>query len=141
MTGECSCGKVKYHLNGDIVTMYCCHCSKCRKSSGSSFSTLAIARLKDFHLSDGEACLTSTGRDDFRQYYCKHCHAWIYGVSVKSGLGVLLPCGTFSEDPSKKIEFHKYYESRASWVDINDELPKYAEDHNSPALLQMLAES
>lgn len=142
ITGACRCGSVKYHFNkNDIVTMYCCHCSICRKSSGSAFSSLSIVRSGSFKIGKGDEKIVKKGTDSFSQYHCGECYSWVFGASGQAPKGVLIPCGTFNEDPGRWIEFHKYYESRASWIEIKDDLPKYPEDYRSPALLELLAKS
>ena len=40
-TGGCSCGRVRYQLNGEPFLIGVCHCTKCRKESGSMFTAYA----------------------------------------------------------------------------------------------------
>ncbi|PRY63410.1 hypothetical protein B0H98_1085 [Vreelandella songnenensis] len=36
MTGECLCGEVKFEIDGKLPNLYQCHCSLCRKTTGST---------------------------------------------------------------------------------------------------------
>jgi hypothetical protein len=40
-TGGCSCGAVRYSLRGEPFKIGICHCTVCRKESGSAFSFYA----------------------------------------------------------------------------------------------------
>jgi hypothetical protein len=33
--GECNCGAVKFEIDADLTEVYVCHCSICRKATGS----------------------------------------------------------------------------------------------------------
>jgi len=45
MIGRCLCGGVRYQVRCRPDALYYCHCSQCRRSSGSSFATnIAVAR-------------------------------------------------------------------------------------------------
>ncbi|MFT6655758.1 MAG: hypothetical protein ACJAWI_002533, partial [Marinomonas primoryensis] len=35
-TGSCLCGAVKFELKGEFKKFFLCHCSRCRKTSGSA---------------------------------------------------------------------------------------------------------
>jgi hypothetical protein len=39
MKGECLCGDVEFEIKGDLPNLYQCHCSLCRKVTGSSAAT------------------------------------------------------------------------------------------------------
>ncbi len=39
LSGSCLCGGVKYEVSGGIQTVTNCHCSLCRKMSGSAFAS------------------------------------------------------------------------------------------------------
>ena len=54
LTGECYCGSVKYKIDGDLNGMYYCHCSRCRKLTGSSFSTNGSLEASLFSIVEGQ---------------------------------------------------------------------------------------
>lgn len=37
LDGGCQCGAVRYHYEGAIRFIFCCHCTECQKQSGSAF--------------------------------------------------------------------------------------------------------
>lgn len=52
-TGGCACGAVRYEVEGEPYQSGLCHCTKCRKLTGSIFSATANWRRSKFKM-DGE---------------------------------------------------------------------------------------
>lgn len=46
-TGGCACGAVRYALKGEPFRFGVCHCTSCRKESGSVFVSYAQRRIED----------------------------------------------------------------------------------------------
>ena len=53
-TGQCLCGDVKYAIEGKISSIWLCHCSKCRRGTGSAFHASAICGADKFAWLAGE---------------------------------------------------------------------------------------
>ncbi|MBS0330598.1 MAG: GFA family protein, partial [Proteobacteria bacterium] len=76
LNGSCLCGAVRYEVVGDLQRFYHCHCSRCRKSSGTGHATnlmLANARILFSH---GEALLKRYKVPDaerFTRQFCSEC--------------------------------------------------------------------
>jgi hypothetical protein len=49
-TGGCACGRVRYTLAGEPFLVGVCHCTKCRKESGSMFTAYAKWPLAAFEV-------------------------------------------------------------------------------------------
>ena len=39
LSGSCLCGAVRYTVSGEVQRFYHCHCSRCRKATGSGHAT------------------------------------------------------------------------------------------------------
>ena len=52
LTGSCLCGAVSYEVRGPFTRFGHCHCSRCRKASGSAHSTALYAIPANDLLSD-----------------------------------------------------------------------------------------
>ncbi len=37
LTGGCQCGRIRYEVTEEPLTLYCCHCHECQKQSSSAF--------------------------------------------------------------------------------------------------------
>ena len=50
LTGRCLCGQVAYEIDGEIGPIDFCHCSYCRRASGSAFASNASILKASFTL-------------------------------------------------------------------------------------------
>ena len=53
LKGSCLCGGVKYEIDGELGAVTNCHCSLCRKMSGSAFSSGSTISTGSFRLGCG----------------------------------------------------------------------------------------
>jgi len=42
LSGGCACGAIRYETDADPVVMLNCHCSDCRKASGSAYAAIVV---------------------------------------------------------------------------------------------------
>jgi len=129
LRGSCLCGKVTYELRGPLNLMYYCHCGMCRKATGSSFATNALARADDFVIVAGRSFVKSyeSSPNEYR-YFCSECGSPIYGeAAVRPGI-VAIRCGTLDGDPKVRPSSHIYTASKSPWFAITGQLPQFPEE-------------
>ena len=56
--GKCLCGEVEIKVRGKISDIIHCHCSLCRKNSGTAFATNGFINATDFEISSGKDSLS-----------------------------------------------------------------------------------
>ena len=126
LEGSCLCGRVNYQVKGPQKTMYYCHCSICRKASGSSFATNMLVAAEDFALRSGESFVKGyeSSPGEIR-YFCSECGSQLFfrGASLE-GL-VSVRCGSLNQDPGIRPSEHIFTGSKAPWQDILDDLPQF----------------
>ena len=61
LTGSCLCGGVRYEIDGELGAVTNCHCSLCRKMSGSAFSSGSTIPTASFRFVAGEDLLKAVG--------------------------------------------------------------------------------
>ena len=54
ITGSCLCKKVRYAIEGNLGIFQYCHCSRCRKFTGSAFSANLMVSPAKFRWLKGE---------------------------------------------------------------------------------------
>lgn len=125
ITGQCLCGAVRYRIRAAPLVMYHCHCSQCRRASGSSFATNILIRSEHFELSSGEDTLawfeSSPGK---RRHFCSRCGSPIFSASEATPQLRSVRCGTLDIDPGLRPSGHFHVGSRAPWFEITDGLPQ-----------------
>jgi hypothetical protein len=124
LAGECFCGAVRYAVADAFAYALNCHCSNCRRTTGSAFKPFAgIARDK-FRLSAGDDELLIYGDPTGHDAHCRRCGSLLYSV-VRNGSFVHVAMGTLVDDPGVRPTAHIFVGSKASWHVITDDLPQY----------------
>ena len=125
LTGHCLCQAVQYEVDDNFQYAGYCHCSDCRRFSGSAFSAMAGIPTPAFRLIQGEAALKRFEKSENTVLtFCGHCGSSLYAEKPKRGM-VHLRLGTLNEAPSLRPQFHSYVGSKAEWDSICDGLPQY----------------
>ena len=127
MTGGCLCGRVRYEIEGRISPIWLCHCSKCRRSSGSAFQAGAVCRPQDFNWLSGEEELREYEESPgFKVRFCGRCGSPAPAL-LEGRQAVYLHVGGLDGDPGLSISHHIFVGSKAPWYEIDDELPQFEE--------------
>ncbi len=125
ITGQCLCGEVRYQIEGDSSQIWLCHCSKCRRASGSAFRAGAFCSAEAFTLLAGEASIREY--EDTPSYIARFCARC--GSPVPQRLRgtdlVFLHAGCLDGGPPRRVDHHIFAGSKAPWFDIADSLPQF----------------
>ena len=126
LTGRCFCGAVEYAVQDEFGYALNCHCSNCRRATGSAFKPFAgIARAK-LRIVAGADHTLIYGEPDAGDIHCGACGSLLYSV-VRDGAFVHVAMGTLVDDPSIRVGAHIFVGSKAAWYTITDDLPQYEE--------------
>ena len=129
LEGSCLCGGVRYEITGELTgRINYCHCSQCRKASGSSFGTTAGLDARDFRITCGEELIASwESSPGTHRHFCARCGSPLFKRDERSPQILRLRLGTLDTDPEVRVQCHIHVASKAPWVEIADELPRYRE--------------
>ena len=126
--GSCLCGAVRYAFEGEPRRVVNCHCSACRKATGSSFATWVLVPLERFEWVTGrEALREFASSDDGRRLFCGVCGATMGSVTSRRPKLMHIAAGTLDHAPELKVAFHLYVGSKAKWHEITDGVPQHDE--------------
>ena len=126
LQGSCLCGAVKYTVLDEFEYALNCHCSQCRRATGSAFKPFGgIARSK-LAVSSGEPNLMRFGGDEAHDIHCGSCGSLLYSV-LNHGAKVHVTYGTLIDAPSLSPTAHIFVRSKAPWHVIGDDLPQHDE--------------
>lgn len=126
-TGGCLCGAVRFTLEGDIDVVNCCHCSRCRKRSGSAFATIVHARFSDFTIVTGEDEISVYESEQWgARHFCRNCGSPLPGGDEEAN-HVGIAAGLFDEGMNTSPGLHIMTGSKAQWFDISDQIPQHVE--------------
>jgi len=128
LKGSCLCGAVTYTATGQEKRFYHCHCSRCRKVSGTGHASNLFLQGTLKWLS-GEQELNSfmpTGAVRFKNQFCRLCGSRMPRFDQAQGM-VFIPAGSLDDEPGIQPEARIFCGSRAAWSCSNDDLPKFDE--------------
>ena len=127
--GRCLCQKVGYAIQGHLGLFQYCHCSRCRKFTGSAFAANLLVSPADFRWLSGEEWAGRYELEDAKHFataFCRHCGSALPWLG-KSGQAVVVPAGSLEEDPAIRPLQNVFWSSRAAWYVEPNTLPTYEE--------------
>jgi hypothetical protein len=129
LKGGCLCKGVQYEITGELDSPHYCHCSICRKQSGSAFLPGAGVATNDFRWTKGEDMLTRyESSPGGVRMFCKRCGSALAGGPTDPAVGkIWINLGTLIDDAGVKPSGHIFVGSKAAWFDIKDDLPQFKE--------------
>jgi hypothetical protein len=101
-----------------------CHCSNCRRTTGSAFKPFAGIERSKLAITKGADALMIFGGPDANNTHCGKCGSLLFSV-VRDGAFVHVAMGTLVDDPSIRPTQHIFVGSKAPWRRITDGLPQY----------------
>jgi hypothetical protein len=124
LAGKCFCGAVQYAVADEFLYAAICHCSDCRRTTGSAFKPFAGIEREKLTVTQGPDKVMIYGDDDGNNTHCKLCGSLLYSV-VRAGAFVHVAMGTLVDGPTIRPTKHIFVGSKAPWFTITDGLPQY----------------
>lgn len=124
--GKCLCGKVAVKIAGEISDVIHCHCSLCRKNSGSAFATNGFINSCDFEITSGQASLSQFAFKPGRiRHFCTNCGSPIYSSNSQDPSRLRIRLGLLDSEIAARPLSHNFVSSKANWEDLDANLPRY----------------
>ena len=114
--GSCNCGLVQFQVNSKVKDVYICHCSICRKSTGSSGIAVTVVPNELFEWTSGQEHINTwlKPNHDWETSFCTTCGSPLPGKNDDSS--TYIPVSLIDEGgESLKIKKHIFVDSKASW--------------------------
>ncbi|HEU4603843.1 MAG TPA: GFA family protein [Steroidobacteraceae bacterium] len=103
-----------------------CHCSNCRRATGSAFKPFGGVKLARLRLIADESHVLIHGGGDAHDVHCRLCGSLLYSAFPPRSLAHVT-FGTLVDTPSLHPTAHIFVGSKAPWFDIRDDLPQHDE--------------
>jgi hypothetical protein len=111
--GNCFCGAVGYAVRDKFLYAANCHCSNCRRATGSAFKPFAGIEREKLTLTHGHHDLLIVGNETGNDTHCRLCGSLLYSI-VRAGKFVHVAMGTLVDDPTIMPASHIFVGSKAS---------------------------
>ncbi len=125
LSGGCFCGAIRYTVADEFAYALNCHCSNCRRTTGSAFKPFAGIARHQLSVSHGLDNLMVYGDETTHDAHCRRCGSLLYSV-VRAGAYAHVAMGTLADDPS--IRPHRAHLRRLQGAVVRD--------HRRPAAVQ-----
>ncbi|SMF48754.1 Uncharacterized conserved protein [Alteromonadaceae bacterium Bs31] len=119
--GECNCGEVSYKVEGELSDVFVCHCSICRKSTGSGGIAVTLVKGSAFEWLSGKDYIVKWSKPDhdWHTFFCQICGSILPGGNDETQ--IYIPVGTLSSGHENlEVAHHLYTNSKANWEVISD---------------------
>ncbi|MDC7248225.1 MAG: GFA family protein [Sphaerochaetaceae bacterium] len=127
-TGSCLCGSVTFTVEGDFDAFYLCHCSRCRKDTGSAHASNLFSSSAHLHWLTGEHLVRTyrVDRTEHSKSFCAHCGSALPTVQMDGTL-LVVPAGSLDTEISIEASAHIFTGSRATWDEGLEKIPHFKE--------------
>jgi hypothetical protein len=114
--GSCLCGAARYSVAGEAVRFYHCHCSRCRKASGTGHASNLFVQgsLQWDSGADQVQTFKLPEAERFTNTFCKTCGGRLPRMIEALGM-VFIPAGSLDQEPAINPQARIFVGSRASW--------------------------
>jgi hypothetical protein len=125
LRGQCRCGAVQYAVDDAFAYALNCHCSGCRRATGSAFKPFAGIERRKLALTQGDDHLLIFGNANAsHDVHCGRCGSLLFSV-VRENTWVHVTLGTLVDTPTIRPSAHIFVGSKAPWFQITDDLPQH----------------
>lgn len=125
-TGSCLCGAVKFELEGEFKKFFLCHCSRCRKTSGTAHCANLFAPGATIHWLSGEDKLSFYQLENthFARTFCSVCGSNV-PTDAKTRHLVVVPAGCLDTDVDITPQAHIFTASKGNWDQDLADIPAF----------------
>lgn len=123
--GSCLCGQVAYEIEGSLDGFYLCHCSRCRKISGTAHAANIFSKGATLKWVSGEMNQKMYNLEGTRfvRNFCITCGSSLPYASDADNT-VMIPAGSLDTNIDIRPTAHIFYASRACWDNELEKIEK-----------------
>ena len=124
--GSCLCGGVTFEITPPVVFFQYCHCSRCRKATGTAHGANMLIKAPQLAWTAGEELVQRWELPDAEYFctgWCERCGSALPWAS-RNGKYFLVPAGSLDDDPGIRPTRNVHWASRGAWFAAVEELEK-----------------
>jgi len=132
--GSCLCGGVRFQYTRAVSQVGMCHCSQCRKVSGTASNAVIVVPETDFEWISGEELRRVFSKPTgWRSTFCASCGSPL-PLKIPGSAAWWVPAGLLDDDPGLVVGGHIFVGSKAAWDEIAGDAPQFAEGVGSKSV-------
>lgn len=122
--GGCQCGRIRYELHAEPLTLYACHCTDCQRQSASGFGMSMPVPREALVLVAGQPKewrkVGDSGREVICQF-CADCGTRLFHSPTRNPRIVNIKPGSLDDTSWLQPVAHLWTRSKQPWVQIDGE--------------------
>ncbi len=129
--GECNCGAVAFEISTGVADVYVCHCSICRRFTGSGGIAVVIVDNDAFRWISGDDQVSAWTKPatDWSGFFCRRCGSPVPGPNDDSRMFV--PASLLTDGTDQlRVAHHIWVNSRAEWEEIGNAGRRHPESYS-----------
>ena len=129
LSGGCMCGGVRFTVEPPLGPASYCHCSRCRRRTGTAASAQVRIDGARLTVTEGEGLVEAYRPDrGFEKLFCSRCGSALFSRNPEDGSRMSIRLGAFDDDPGVRPEWRQFVAYAAPWEPIPDDgLPRHEE--------------
>lgn len=124
------CGGVRFEVAEPPLAAGWCHCTRCRRRTGTPAAVSALIVPGSLEILQGEELVRAWNPGDggFLKAFCGECGSALWAQRPDDPEVVSVRLGAFDGDPGVRPSYHQFVAYAAPWSELpNDGLPRYPE--------------
>lgn len=127
--GHCLCGGVRFEVRDVTGPLELCHCTRCRRVSGSAFVAGLAVATAGYRLLEGRELIrrfelpVRERPPAYSTFFCSRCGSPVPDPEPE-GETFEIPAGLLEDDPGVSADRHIFIEHRAPWFEPGRALPE-----------------
>jgi hypothetical protein len=129
LTGGCACGGVRFEIDAPLVSAGWCHCTRCRRRTGTPASPQARIEPGSLRIVSGEELVRAWEPErGWAKAFCGDCGSALWSQSPEDPQLKAVRLGAFDGDPGIRPQHRQFVAYAAVWEPIPDDgLPRFPE--------------
>ena len=129
LRGSCLCGAVRYEAVGEVGRFLHCHCSRCRKATGTGHASNLFMQPGTLRCLSGEGNIRSFKLPEAQRFtnsFCAICGGRLPRQATGSDV-VMIPAGSLDDEPPVRPQGRIFDSSRTLWSCAGHDVPVHAQ--------------
>lgn len=126
--GSCQCKSIRYEVSTAPIDCCYCHCSVCRKLTGSSRGTYGTIARSKFTWLAGENLLQTYQQNKFlRRKFCSSCGSFMISLHDLDPSNIFISLGCLDSVDNINIDYQQFVDSKANWVSLDKSVKQHSD--------------
>ena len=127
LTGQCLCGAIAFEADGEVPVMANCHCTDCRKATGSAYAALMFMKEGDVKITGTTKTFqhNSDAGSTMTKHFCENCGSPMFTQNSNRPGMIGLRAGTINEQQEFTPKANVYTSSVMAATILDETLPAF----------------